>query len=96
MDYVKDILIHSLMPISTLVIINTPGFYFTAVSSFKTILNKQYIMNANSKGLSKGRILTKYILLNAILPIIAKFFSKCWKCHRGLLWWWKMYLHIQV
>ncbi len=74
MDYVKDILIHSLMPISTLVIINTPGFYFTAVSSFKTILNKQYIMNANSKGLSKGRILTKYILLNAILPIIAKFF----------------------
>ncbi len=82
-DYVKDILIHSLMPISTLVIINTPGFYFTAVSSFKTILNKQYIMNANSKGLSKGRILTKYILLNAILPIIAKFFSKCWKCHRG-------------
>lgn len=74
LDYIKDVLIHSLMPISTLVIINTPRFYFTAVSSFKTILNKQYMENVNSKGLSKSRILIKYILLNAVLPIIAKFF----------------------
>lgn len=74
MDYIKDVLVHGLMPISTLVIINTPRFYFTAVSSFKTILNKQYIENAHSKGLSKRRILIKYILLNAVLPIISKFF----------------------
>lgn len=74
MDYMADVLVHSLMPILTLVIIHVPGFYFTATSSFKTILGKEYILNAKAKGLSERRIKYKYILLNAALPIVAKFF----------------------
>ena len=69
-----DVLVHSLMPILTLIIIHVPGFYFTATSSFKTILGKEYILNARAKGLSERRIRYKYILLNAVLPIVAQFF----------------------
>ena len=73
-DLITDIFLHSLLPLTAMIIITTPNFFFTARSSFQTVLNKQYIETAKSKGLSSNRIRYKYILLNSIFPIIACFF----------------------
>lgn len=73
-EYILDVLSHSFIPIITLVVGNTPIFYFTSVASFRTILEKKFIMQAHAKGLTSRRIKYKYILLNGILPIIARFF----------------------
>lgn len=73
-EYGKDVLIHGLMPILSLSVITIPGFYFVARTSFLTILERKYIMNGVAKGLGNGRILTHYIMLNAVFPIGAKFF----------------------
>lgn len=79
-EFAGDVLLHSFLPILALVVVTTPVFYFTSRSSFKTIINKEYIVNANAKGLSDKTIKYKYILLNAILPIIARFFLNVGSC----------------
>lgn len=73
-EFLKDVFLHALMPLSAMVIVTTPSFYFTARSSFLTILSKKYILNAKAKGLSERTIKYKYILLNGIFPIVACFF----------------------
>ena len=74
MEALRDIILHALMPVLSLTIVTVPGFYFTSRTSFKTVLGKKYIINAEAKGLSKCRILLNYIFLNAVLPIVAYFF----------------------
>lgn len=80
LEFAGDVLLHSFLPILALVVVTTPVFYFTSRSSFKTIMNKEYILNANAKGLSEKTIKYKYILLNAILPIVARFFLNVGNC----------------
>ena len=73
-DWVKDVLLHALMPLAALTIVTVPGFYFTARASFLSILEKPYILAARSKGLREGRIRFHYIFRNALPPIVARFF----------------------
>lgn len=73
-QWVWDVFLHSLMPVSAMVLITTPNFYFTARSSFLAIGKKKYLMHARAKGLSRLRIQVSYVLLNTIFPIIACFF----------------------
>ena len=69
-----DILVHSLMPGAALTLVTVPRFYFTARASFLAILDKPYLTNARARGLSEGRIRTRYILRNAATPIVARLF----------------------
>ena len=85
MEFLFDVFRHSILPVTALVIVNIPIFYFTARSSIKTILDKQYILNAKAKGLSEKRIKYKYILLNAVFPIIARFFLSVGSCIGGAM-----------
>lgn len=71
---VKDILLHAVLPVSTLVITHLTGYYMTARQSMLTVLSKDYIATAKIKGMSKMRILFKHALPNAIAPIIARVF----------------------
>lgn len=73
-EWIYDVFIHSLMPMGTLIIVNSSRFYFTAFTSFRVIKDKKYMLYAKSKGLSRFRIMTKYMLRNGALPIIARFF----------------------
>lgn len=79
-EQIKDILIHSLMPILAMVLVTTPMFYFTARSSFLNIQEKKYVLAAKAKGLSYRRILRKYIVRNGIMPVIARFFLTAAHC----------------
>lgn len=84
-EYFPDVFLHSMLPIAALVIVMTPTFYFTARTSFITIMNKQYVYNANAKGLSDKVIRYRYVLLNAIFPIIARFFLSVGSCIGGTM-----------
>lgn len=73
-DWVKDVLLHALMPLAALTLVTVPSFYFTARASFLSILEKPYILSARAKGLGEGRIRFHYIFRNALPPIVARFF----------------------
>lgn len=73
-EFVKDLLLHALLPCASLCIVTVPGFYFTARASFLTIQNKPYVLQGKAKGLKERRIRFHYILRNAVTPIIAKIF----------------------
>ena len=74
-DWVKDVLLHALMPLAALTLVTVPSFYFTARASFLSILEKPYILSARAKGLREGRIRFHYIFRNALPPIVARFFG---------------------
>lgn len=69
-----DILIHSLLPLTAMCIFTVPKFYFTARSSFLSVKEKGYMLNAKAKGLSEGRIRRRYLLRNGITPIVVRLF----------------------
>lgn len=74
MDYFFDVFLHSITPITTLVIINVPGFYFISKISLEETIKKSYVHAAKTRGLSNNLIIIKYIFLNSWTPIISKFF----------------------
>lgn len=84
-EFIYDVFIHSLLPIASMAVITVPRFFFTARSSFLTIKNKKYVMNAKAKGLSRRTIMVKYILLNGIFPIMAVFFLSVGQAIGGAL-----------
>lgn len=68
-----DILKHSLMPLATLVVINTPGFYFTSRVSLNNTQNYLYVKSAKSRGVARFPLLTRYLLRNSMVPIVTSF-----------------------
>ncbi len=75
-----DIFIHALMPVCAMLVVTTPGFYFVARSSFLSIYQKKYMVNARAKGLSDRRIRWQYLMKNAVLPIAARLFLSVGTC----------------
>lgn len=73
-DWIKDVLIHAMLPVLSLTLVTVPRFYFTARASYLSIIGKPYMINAKAKGLSEHRIKWVYIFLNALPPIAARFF----------------------
>jgi peptide/nickel transport system permease protein len=73
-EWIKDVLLHALLPITALCLVSIPRFYFTARASFLSIVEKPYILNAKAKGLREHRIRWRYIFFNGITPVIARFF----------------------
>lgn len=84
-DRISDILVHSLMPISAMVMATVPMFYFTARSSFLTIMEKKYVYAARAKGLPQRRIWRRYIVLNGMMPVVARFFLCVARCVEATL-----------
>ena len=73
-EWVKDVAVHALLPVTALTAVTTPGFFFTARASFLSVLEKPYILGARAKGLREGRIRWRYVLANALPPIVVRFF----------------------
>ncbi|HZK24211.1 MAG TPA: ABC transporter permease [Oscillospiraceae bacterium] len=84
-SWLVDVVKHSLLPISALVITMMPSFYFTARTSMQSIMTKEYVLNAYAKGLSAKTIRYKYVLLNAIFPLAARFFLNVGHCIGGTM-----------
>lgn len=73
-EYIKDLFVHALLPVSSLSLVTIPGFYFTSRASFLSVLGKPYMLAGKSKGLSEWRIRIFYILRNTVTPIVARLF----------------------
>ncbi len=74
LEWIKDVLLHALLPMTAMCLVTIPRFYFTARASFLGIVEKPYILNAKAKGLRERRIRWRYIFFNGITPVIARFF----------------------
>lgn len=73
-EMLQDIIMHSILPISAMVLIIVPQFYFVARSSLLSVREKKYVLQAKAKGLSQRRIWWHYLLRNSIFPLISCFF----------------------
>lgn len=71
-DAVGDISLHAILPVTTLVLTSLSDYYITARQSMITVLRKDYIGTARTKGMPHRRILFFHALPNAIPPIVAR------------------------
>jgi len=68
-----DIARHMFLPWFTLVLLDIPPYFRIAKTSMLQVNNEEYIMTFRAAGMSERRIFRKYILKNAILPVITMF-----------------------
>jgi len=71
--YVKDVVIHLILPVTTLVLIKIPLYFRIAKSSVLQVTNEDFVMTLRAAGMSEKKIFRKYIFKNAILPTITVF-----------------------
>jgi peptide/nickel transport system permease protein len=68
-----DILHHMILPMLTLVIVDVPQYFRIAKSSVLQVNSEEYITTFRAAGMSERKIFRKYVLKNAILPVITVF-----------------------
>ena len=71
--HVKDVLIHMILPCSSLVAIQIPSYFRITKTSVMQVMTDDYIMTFRVTGMNEGTIFRKYILKNAILPVLTVF-----------------------
>lgn len=71
-EAIRDIAIHGILPVTTLVLTSLSDYYITIRQSMITVLGKDYISTAQPKGMTHARILFAHALPNAIPPIVAR------------------------
>ena len=71
--HVLDVAQHMFLPMLTLVLIDIPYYFRIAKSSVIQVNNEDYIMTYRAAGMSEKKIFRKYVLKNAILPVVTIF-----------------------
>ncbi|SHK08484.1 peptide/nickel transport system permease protein [Hathewaya proteolytica DSM 3090] len=71
--YVLDVMKYMVLPITTLVAIQTPSYFRVARTSVFQAISQDYVMAFQATGMKKKQIFRKYVLKNAILPVITMF-----------------------
>lgn len=64
---------HMILPVSTLTLIQIPAYFRITKSSVCQVLMDDYITTFRITGMSEGKIFRKYVLKNAILPVVTVF-----------------------
>lgn len=68
-----DLLHHMFLPVSVLVVIQIPYYFRVSRASVRSILNEDFIKTLRAGGVLENRIYHKYVLRNAIIPVITAF-----------------------
>ena len=68
-----DVARHMVLPVATLTLIQIPSYFRITKSSVNQVLSDDYITTFRITGMSEGKIFRKYVLKNAILPVITVF-----------------------
>lgn len=71
--YVFDVILHMILPVTTLVVIQTPSYFRVARSSVLDSLSQEYVFAFKATGMKKNQIFRNYVLKNAMLPVITMF-----------------------
>ena len=64
---------HLILPVTTLVIVQIPGYFRITKSSVIQVMTDDHVTTFRVTGMSEQKIFTKYVLKNAILPVITLF-----------------------
>lgn len=69
-DRIKDLLRHMVLPVSTIVIVRIPFYFRTARTSIISVMNQSFVRTLRATGMDEDKIFNKYVLRNAVIPII--------------------------
>lgn len=72
-DKFVDLLKHMVLPITTIVIVRIPYYFRLAKSSVISAMNQGFIKTLRASGMPESKIFGKYVLRNALIPIITSF-----------------------
>ena len=64
---------HLILPVTTLVLVQIPGYFRITRSSVIQVMADDYITTFRVTGMSEKKIYMKYVLKNAILPVVTLF-----------------------
>lgn len=68
--YFADVCRHLVLPITTMVLTQTPYYFRIARSSVLQVMSEDFITTFKATGMRESRIFNKYVLRNAILPTV--------------------------
>jgi peptide/nickel transport system permease protein len=71
--YIGSVLYHMVLPAGTIILVSVGGWMMGMRCTMISVLNEDYIIMAEAKGLSQRTIMFKYAMRNAILPNITQF-----------------------
>lgn len=72
-DKFLDLLKHMILPIATIVIVRIPYFFRITRSSVIGVMNDNFIRTLRATGMDEDYIFNKYVLRNALIPVITAF-----------------------
>ena len=73
MAHVGDVMVHMILPCASLVAVQIPAYFRITKTSVMQVMADDYIMTFRVTGMSERKIFRKYILKNAILPVLTVF-----------------------
>lgn len=73
LDYLGSVLYHMVLPAGTIILVSVGGWMMGMRCTMIGVLNEDYIIMAEAKGLSQRTVMFKYAMRNAILPNITQF-----------------------
>ena len=68
--YGLDVLIHMVLPVTTLAVVYVAQIMRLTRTSMLNVLGENFVIAARAKGLSEGRVVYGHALRNALLPIV--------------------------
>ena len=68
-----DLLKHMVLPLATIVIVRIPYYFRLAKASVVSAMNQGFIKTLRASGMEESKIFGKYVLRNALIPIITSF-----------------------
>ncbi|MET0813110.1 MAG: ABC transporter permease [Microbacterium sp.] len=72
-EFIGDVLHHGFLPAATIVIASIGGWMLGMRNMMLTVLDEDYVMVAQAKGMPNKRVLWRYAARNAVLPQIQSF-----------------------
>jgi peptide/nickel transport system permease protein len=68
LDFALIYLKHSILPATTLVLVGFGGWFIGMKSLTSNIISEDYVVYAETTGMKESKILSQYIMRNALLP----------------------------
>lgn len=67
---VQDLLNHMVLPVAVMVIISVPYYFRVSRASVRRVLEQDFIHSLRALGMRERKIYRKYVLKNALIPVI--------------------------
>jgi peptide/nickel transport system permease protein len=67
---IPDMILHLILPVTTLAVISVAGWSRYMRASMLEVMRQDYIRTARSKGLAGGQVIRRHAVRNALIPIV--------------------------